>query len=249
MMSAIVTRSGFGGSTASHCRCRPSAACNALSVIPASTVTVMSSAVCSSTRFNEFNCTPVIFSRLAFARASASVNSVGLRGCSSMSEVVLCGDLLARRKIRAALRAREHLVRITATLGIEHAPQRAHRVQIDPGKLLLHEIDLFHTDAMLARCTAAHRDALLEDVMTGGQRPAHLVRFTFIVKDQWMDVAVAGVEHVRDAQAVLLAARADEAHHLRQFRARHHSVLRQKIRTQPPDGPERALAAFPQVHA
>src|SRR5579859_797889 len=224
MMSAMVTRSGFGGSTASHCRCRPSAACNALSVIPASTVTVMSSAVCSSTRLRAFNCTPVIFSRFVFASASASVSSVGFRGCSSMSGIVLCGDLFARCEIRAALRARKHLVRVAPALGIEHAPQRAHRVQINLGELLLHEIDLLHADPVLARRAAAHRDALLQDVMSRGQRPAHLVGLAFIVKNQWMDVAVAGVEHVRDAQAVLLAARADEAHHLREFRTRHDAV-------------------------
>src|SRR5262245_66172054 len=61
-----------------------------------------------------------------------------------------------------------------------------------------------------------------------------------------MDVAVPGVENVRDAKAIFVAGCADEAHDLRQLGARHHAVLREIIWTEPADRAERALARLPQ---
>jgi hypothetical protein len=40
-----------------------------------------------------------------------------------------------------------------------------------------------------------------------------------------MNVPVAGVENVRDAQIVLLARGADELHHFGKFRARHDAIF------------------------
>ena len=114
--------------------------------------------------------------------------------------------LLLRSKIGAAFRAGEHLVRIAAALGIEHAPQQPHRVQILRSELLRHEIDFLHADAVLARDAAAQLDALFQDLVAGGERAADLIRIAFIVKNQRMNVAVAGVKDVRNAQPVLLAA-------------------------------------------
>src|SRR5581483_643021 len=159
------------------------------------------------------------------------------------------GDLLSWGEIRAAFRSRKHLVRVATVLWIENAPQRAHRIQVVLRKLFFHEIDFFDADAVLAGHAAAEFDALAQNVMSGGESTPHLVRIAFIIKHERMNVAVAGVENIRDAQPMPLTARADETHHLRQFAARHHAVLRQEIRAQTANGAERALAAFPKVHA
>ena len=62
-----------------------------------------------------------------------------------------------------------------------------------------------------------------------------------------MQVPVAGMKDIGDAQLILAAALTDEAHHLRQFGARHHTVLRDKIWTEPPNRAEGPLPALPQV--
>src|SRR5262245_19659778 len=64
-----------------------------------------------------------------------------------------------------------------------------------------------------------------------------------------MQVAVAGVENIRNAQTILLAASPDEAHHLREFRARHDAILGNEVWRKPANGAEGALAGFPQVGA
>ena len=62
-----------------------------------------------------------------------------------------------------------------------------------------------------------------------------------------MDVAVAGVEDVGDAQAMLLGRRRWIAAGCRgSLRARHDAVLRAVARRQPADGAERVLAALPE---
>src|SRR5437016_3189000 len=158
-------------------------------------------------------------------------------------------NLFLRRKIGATLRAGKHLVRIAAVLRIKHTTQRAHRVEVVLGELLLHEIYLFHTDAVLARHAAAEFNALVQNVVARRERAFHLIGIALIIQHQGMNIAVAGVKDIRDAQAVFPARRADEAHDLGQLRARHHAVLGEIIRTEPADSAERAFAAFPEQSA
>ena len=137
-------------------------------------------------------------------------------------------------------------MRIAAVLRIKHTTQRAHRVEVVLGELLLHEIYLFHTDAVLARHAAAEFNALVQNVVARRERAFHLIGIALIIQHQGMNIAVAGVKDIRDAQAVFPARRADEAHDLGQLRARHHAVLGEIIRTEPADSAERAFAAFPE---
>src|SRR6185437_9569899 len=109
--------------------------------------------------------------------------------------------------------------------------------------------NFLHADAMLARDTAAELDALLENVVAGRQRAADLVRIAFIVKHQRMDVAIAGVKNVRNAQVIFFAHRTDELHDLRQLRTRHHAILGKVIRTKPANRAKCPLAAFPEQRA
>ena len=85
--------------------------------------------------------------------------------------------------------------------------------------------------------------------MAGQERAPNLVRIALVVEHERMNIAIAGVKYVRDAQTVFLARGLDEAHDLGQFRARHHAVLGKVIGAQPANRAERALAAFPQQRA
>ena len=64
-----------------------------------------------------------------------------------------------------------------------------------------------------------------------------------------MQVAVAGVEHVHDAQAVLLGQRPHLGQHLDQAAARHRAVEAHVVGTDLADRRERRLAAGPEQHA
>src|SRR6185295_15993997 len=103
---------------------------------------------------------------------------------------------------------------IAAALRVEDLSQKPHRVEIVGAELPGHEIDFLDTNAVLAGDTAAEFDASREDFVPGGQRAADLAGVAFIVEDQRVEIAVAGVEDVRDAQAVAAAAIGDKAHHL-----------------------------------
>ncbi len=132
---------------------------------------------------------------------------------------------------------------------IENGSQSSHRIEVVLGELLGHEIDFFDADAVLTGHAAAEFDAFFEDFVADGDRIAHLLGIAFIVEDQGMDVTIAGMEDVRDAQAVFFAALANEAHDLGQLGARDDAVLREKVWTEAADGAESALAAFPEIHA
>src|SRR3546814_15021439 len=65
-----------------------------------------------------------------------------------------------------------------------------------------HEIALLDADAMLAGQHAADLDAELQDVGAEVLRLLQLARLVGVVEDERMQVAVAGVKDVGDAQAV-----------------------------------------------
>src|SRR5438876_8342893 len=114
---------------------------------------------------------------------------------------------------------------ITTILWVENPTQSPHRSKVILRKLLRHEIDLFDSDAMLSGDAASKFDAFFQNVMTGSQCAAHLVGLSFIVKHERVNISVAGVEHVRDAQPVFLTGLPDESHDVGKFRSRHHPVL------------------------
>ena len=82
-----------------------------------------------------------------------------------------------------------------------------------------------------------------------GEDAPHLVGVALVVEQDRVDVAVAGVEDVGDAQAVALADGGDGAQDVGHLGARHDAVLRAVVRRQPADRAEGALAALPQRRA
>src|SRR5207253_2678855 len=90
-------------------------------------------------------------------------------------------------------------------------------------------------------------DALQQNIVASGERAADLIRLALIIKDERVNVAVACVENIRNAQSVFLAAEPDELHDLRQFGARHNAILGEEIGAEPANGAEGALTTFPEV--
>ena len=57
---------------------------------------------------------------------------------------------------------------------------------------------------MLAGQHAAHRDAEPQDIGAEGLRRLELARLVGVIEDQRMQIAVAGMEDIGDAQAIAL---------------------------------------------
>ena len=101
-------------------------------------------------------------------------------------------------------------------------------------------------DAVFASHTPTQVDALRENLVTGFQYAFHLIGVAFIEHQNRVNIAIARVKHVADAEPVLLGRRNDMLHDLRQLRARNDAVLRAVTRIpEPADGAERLLAGLP----
>ena len=85
--------------------------------------------------------------------------------------------------------------------GIEHAAHAPHQRQIGVAEHPRHVLRLVRADAVLAGQRAAGIDAVAEDLGRHRLGPLGLPGHLLVVADQRMQVAVAGMEDVADAQA------------------------------------------------
>src|SRR5262245_29030820 len=69
----------------------------------------------------------------------------------------------------------EDLARAAAAFGVEGGAQPQHHVQVFGGEQLGHEVDLLDADAVLAGDAAALADALVKNLMAGGEDALDLV--------------------------------------------------------------------------
>ena len=141
---------------------------------------------------------------------------------------------------------RKHLAGIEQALGVEGAFQPLLLVEIDLGEHHRHQVALLDADAVLAGQHAADLDAELEDLgaeLLGAVEFAGLVG---VVEDERMQIAVAGMEHVGDAQAVFLRQLRDAREHQRQLGARDGAVHAVVVRRDAADRRERRLAPGPE---
>src|SRR3546814_10551746 len=99
---------------------------------------------------------------------------------------------------------------------------------------------------MLAGQHAADLDAELQDVGAEVLRLLQLARLVGVVEDERMQVAVAGVKDVGDAQAVARAELAHALQHQRQARARDGAVHAVVVRRDAADRREGRLAPGPE---
>ena len=109
-------------------------------------------------------------------------------------------------------------------VGIEGAFHAHLLVEVDLGELHAHQVALLDADAMLAGQHAADPHAQSQDVGAQLLAAPQLVGIVGVEQDQRMKIAVAGMEDVHDAQAILLRQDAHLGQHLDQLAARHRAV-------------------------
>ena len=119
---------------------------------------------------------------------------------------------------------REHLAGIEQALVVEGAFDALLLVEIDLGKHHRHQIALFDADAVLAGEHAADLDAQPQDIGAELLGAFELAGIVGVVEDQRMQIAVAGMEHVGDAQAVFRRHLLHALQHQRQLGARDGAV-------------------------
>ena len=107
-------------------------------------------------------------------------------------------------ELGAAVQRRKHLAGIEQALGVEGAFEPLLLVEVDLGEHRRHQVALLDADAVLAGQHAADLDAEPQDVGAERLGALEFARLVGVVEDERMQVAVAGVEHVGDAQAVFL---------------------------------------------
>ena len=113
-----------------------------------------------------------------------------------------CSPVRARH-LAAQPRRGHDLAGVGEPLGIERAAQPLERVQVGLVEHQRHVALLVDADAVLAGDRAAGVDAGREDQRRRAPRPARPRPPGAVVADERVEVAVAGVEHVGDLQAVL----------------------------------------------
>src|SRR6187549_1883236 len=112
-------------------------------------------------------------------------------------------DVLAAL-LGAASQRREYFARVEAHLGIERMLDAMLDLEVRRIELVRHEVALLEADTVLTRQHAADVDAQLQDLEAERFGALELTWNVGVVKDQRMQVAVAGVENVRDAEAIPL---------------------------------------------
>ena len=177
------------------------------------------------------------------ARATSSPRARSAeRGPSLRSDA---GDTRRRRPRRTTF-GREDLAGIAEAGRIEGALQLSHQRQIRCREDERHEVGFLEPDAVLAGDRAADLRADLHDLGAGLHHTLLLARLARIVEDVRMQVAVAGVEHVADAQAVRGDDLVHAREHVRQLRARDDAVHHHVRGRHAAVGAERRLASLPE---
>ena len=212
-----------GGSSERRCPCSPSAACSSESRRPASTMHVRSPGSCSRIR-------------PAQKRSASPASSSGCARCGP-------GHLAAEP------RRREELAGVREPGRVECRAQALHRLEIVLAEHQRHRAGLVGADAVLAGDRAAGVDAGLEDLAREQLGALGLAVDAPVVEDERVQVAVARVEDVADAEPVLLRERVDPAQHLRQLRARHDAVLHVVVGADAAHRGEGRLASAPDGRA
>lgn len=98
----------------------------------------------------------------------------------------------------AAMQGRDGLAGIEQPGWIECGLDGMELIQFDAIELDAHLVDLLHADAVLSGDGAANLHAQLQDAATEFLGAFQLARFVAIEQDQRMQIAVAGVKHVRN---------------------------------------------------
>src|SRR5919202_2631156 len=159
------------------------------------------------------------------------------------------GAAAAGEQLEAAPGGWEHLARIAQSGRVEGVLQLQHLAHVFLAEDEWHQVFLLHANAVLARERAACRRAHVHDLGAGVDHPLLSAGLVGVPHDQWVQVAVAGMKHVGDAEARLARDLLDARQGGGQLRARNDAVDRVVVRRQAADGGEGALTAGPQRRA
>src|SRR5262249_54599345 len=149
----------------------------------------------------------------------------------------------------AQARGGEDLARIADARWIERATQKLHGIEVGLREHLGHVCLLVHAHSMLAGDGAPGLDAVLQNLSRHGFGVRGLTGNGFVVADQRMQVAVAGVEHVANPQARAGLESSDATEDLRKLGSRHHAVLYVIAWRHAPHGCEGGLTPLPDAIA
>jgi hypothetical protein len=139
----------------------------------------------------------------------------------------------------------EDLARVAQAGRVERAPDELHGVQVVGAEHPRHVPGLVHADAVLAGDRAAMLQAGVQDRAGDLLGRLGLAGHLVVVEHQRVEVPVARVEDVRDANPGLSRQRGDPGQHRAERRPRHHPVLDDVRRADPAHRGERRLAPGP----
>jgi len=163
------------------------------------------------------------------------------------------GDLPAMHvhapELGAARECRHRLARIEDTVGVEGVLESVKLGEFFFRELHAHLIDLLDADAVFAGDGATDRDAEFKNFSAQFLGTFQVAGFVGVVKNQRVQVAVAGVEHVRHRQAVLARQPVNAGQHLGDVPARNGAVHAVVVGREAPDGGKSRLAAGPHPEA
>jgi hypothetical protein len=107
-------------------------------------------------------------------------------------------------ELGASPQLRKHLARIEQMVGIESAFDPHLLVEVDLVEHFRHQVALLHPHSVLAGQHAADLDAEPQDVGAETLSLVELAGYVGVVENQRVQVAVAGVKDIGDAEPVFL---------------------------------------------
>ena len=107
-------------------------------------------------------------------------------------------------ELGAAMQLWKDLARVEQAIRIESAFEALLVRQVALVEHRSHKVALFDADPVLTGQHATDLDAELEDIGTKGLGTLDLAGLVGVIENKWMEVAVAGMEDVRDREPVLL---------------------------------------------
>ncbi len=151
--------------------------------------------------------------------------------------------------LTAEARRGKNLCGIRKLQGIEGGADALHGGEIGFGKHFGHHALFFFADAVFAGDGAARGEAKVENFHRKRESAFFLAGNPAVVENEWVEIAVAGVKNIGDAQAGLLTEPRDFSHHLRKGGAGNHAVLDDVVGRDAAHGGEGRFAAFPNERA
>jgi hypothetical protein len=148
-------------------------------------------------------------------------------------------------ELGAAMQLWKDLARVEQAIRIESAFEALLVRQVALVEHCSHEVALFDADPVLTRQHSTDFDAKLENIGTKGLGTLDLAGIVGVVEYKRMEIAVAGMEDIRDCEPVLLRQRPHPREDLREAGARDRPVHAIIVGRDPPDSGEGGFAPGP----